>query len=84
MTDRTTDNVVILPVVTRLDCPPERVLNAALDASLAYVIIVGETEDGDLYFASSRGNGPNVLWDLERAKLALLHSGGAIPSDPPA
>lgn len=68
----TDSNVVILPVITRLDLPPERILNAALSADLTEVVILGTDKDGNEYFASSQGGGPDVLWHLERAKLKLL------------
>jgi hypothetical protein len=48
---------------------------------LAYVIIIGETDDGEFYFASSKASGPDVLWDLEKAKLVLLQEGGAFPDE---
>jgi hypothetical protein len=67
-------DVVVLPVVTCLDLPPERVLQAALEAGLTEVIIVGYAADGSEYFASSVGDGGDVLWHLERAKLRLLRT----------
>lgn len=65
-------NVVVLPVVTRLDIPPGRVLEAASAANLTEVVVVGIDEDGEEYFATSQASGPAVLWHLERAKLRLL------------
>jgi len=67
------DNVVVLPVVTRLDCPPERVLQAAIEAGLTEATIVGYDADGEFYFASSKASGPEVLWALEVAKKELLN-----------
>jgi len=64
--------VVVLDLVTRLDLPPERVLNGALGENLKRVVVVGEYDDGTEYFASSVADGPDVLWALERAKLKLL------------
>lgn len=52
--------------------PPERILNAALEAGLTEVVIVGIDRDGNEYFAASQPDGPNVLWHLERAKLKLI------------
>lgn len=66
------DKVTVLPVVTSLDIPTERVLNAALDAKLQNVFVVGVDEDGELYFASSMADGGTVLWWMEKAKAALL------------
>lgn len=65
-------NVVILPVISRLDLDPEILLDAAR-GELANVIIIGFTHDGDEYFASSQGDGAQVLWQLERAKHKLLN-----------
>ena len=75
------NNVVILPVVTRLDVPAERVLNAALAADLDGVVVIGKQKDGGYYFSSSVADGGDVLWLLEWAKLALMRAGGAWPED---
>ena len=64
--------VVILDVVTRLDVPAERILSAAGEADLAAVVVVGRTEGGEFYFASSLADGGDVLWLLELAKKKLL------------
>lgn len=64
--------VVELPVVTTLDLPVERVIDAARDAKLRRIVIIGETEDGAEYFKSSVADGGYVVWMLERAKLKLL------------
>lgn len=65
-------DVVILPVVTRLDIPPERILKGALEADLTEVVVVGYDKDGNEYFAASMASGGDALWHLERAKLKLL------------
>ena len=75
------NNVVILPVVTRLDVPAERVLNAAIAADLDGVVVIGKQKDGFYYFSSSIADGGDVLWQLEWAKLALMRAGGAWPED---
>ena len=75
------NNVVILPVVTRLDVPAERVLNAALAEDLEGVVVIGQQTDGGYYFNSSLADGGEVLWILEWAKLALMRAGGAWPED---
>ena len=67
-----TAEVVNLPVITRLDIDPQRVLAAATEAGMTEVVIVGLDADGNEYFASSQAGGPDVLWHLERAKLRLL------------
>jgi hypothetical protein len=66
------DKVTVLPVITSLDLPCERLLNAALESTLQRVIIVGTDADGEFYFASSMANGRDVLWWLEVAKRKLL------------
>jgi hypothetical protein len=73
--------VVELDVVTRLDIPPERVLNRALKADLDGVVVIGwkKGDDGDFYFVSSIADGPEVNWLLDMAKARLLKVGGATP-----
>ena len=66
------DNVVMLDVVTKLDVPPERILQEALKANPQSVVIIGYDSDGEEYFASSVADGGTVLWMLERAKNKLL------------
>lgn len=67
-------NVVDLPVITRLNLNPERVLQAALDAEpkLTEVVVIGWTEDGQEYMVSSISNGPEVVWLAERLKHRLV------------
>lgn len=67
-----TDNVIEWNGITRLDLPPERVIAKALEAGLVNVVILGHTEDGQEYFASSLADGGDVLWLLERCKKLLL------------
>jgi hypothetical protein len=69
------DNVTVLPVVTSLDVPCERLLTAALESTLQKVIIIGTDAEGEFYFASSTADGGDVLWWLEIAKRKLLGSG---------
>lgn len=66
------DNVVELPVITKLDIPAKRVLKKALEANLESAVIIGYDEDGEEYFCSSLADGGDVLWLLERAKAKLL------------
>lgn len=68
--------VVILPVVTRLDVPAERILGGALETGLEKALVVGWTAEGEFYFASSLADGGEVLWLLEMAKRRLLEAGG--------
>ena len=67
------ENVTVLPVITKLPIPVERVIDGARDATLQSVTVIGETPDGKFYFASSIPDGPNVLWALEQAKNRLLN-----------
>ena len=69
------DNVVILDMVTTINLPPDRVLNAALGNVDGGVVLVGYGADGDFYFASSISAGPEVVWLLELAKMKLLRIG---------
>jgi hypothetical protein len=66
------DNVVILPVITRLDVPAQRVLDEAAKAGLTEIVILGYDGDGEEYFASNMADGGDIIWHLERAKLKLL------------
>ena len=66
------DKVTILPVVTSLDLDVERVLQAAINAKPAYVMVIGENAHGQLYFSSSQSDGGTALWWMEKAKKALL------------
>lgn len=66
------DNVTVLDLITSHDLPVERVLDAAQAANLTNVTVVGYDANGDFYFASTIADGPNVLWDLEKAKHALM------------
>jgi hypothetical protein len=67
------DNVTVLPVVTSLPIPVERVLTAAMDIGLASVVVIGYTQDGEkFWFAASEPDGPSTLWALEQAKRKLL------------
>lgn len=67
-------DIVELKCVTSLEIPPDRILNRAIESGLKSVIIIGETEDGQEYFCSSIANGPDVVWQIERAKLRLLRT----------
>lgn len=67
------DKVVPLKTVTSLDLPAERVLQAAVEAGLSDVVILGYTKDDDReYFASSIADGGSVLWLMKRLERELL------------
>lgn len=61
-----------LNCITRLDIPPDRVLQAALDAGLTGVIVAGWDQDGQLYTASSYADGGDALWLVEKFKQRLI------------
>ena len=63
--------VIPLNCVTRLDLPPERVLDGA-KGKLQGIVILGYDHDGQEYFASTYADGGEVLWLLERCKIKLL------------
>lgn len=65
------DKVVNIGCITRLDLPPDRVLDAAI-GKLEGVVIIGYDKDGSEYFASSISDGADVVWLMERAKKKLL------------
>ena len=60
-------NVVEFHGITKLDLPPDRVLNRAKDADLQSVVTVGWDQEGDLYFASSAADAGEVIFLLQRA-----------------
>jgi hypothetical protein len=66
-------NVIPLNNVTRLDLPVDRVLDEA-KTKLTGVILLGYDENDDEYFASTFADGGDVLWLLERCKIALMNN----------
>jgi len=70
--------IVRLETLTSLDIDVGLVLDGAKNANLSAVIIIGEDEDGDFYFASNKSDGGDALWLLEKAKHKLLKIGGII------
>ena len=65
-------DVVDINCETTLDIPAEKILDAAKEAKLKHVIVIGEYEDGEEYFTCSVSDSALVVWMLERAKLELL------------
>lgn len=63
--------VVQLNGITRLDLPPDRILNDAI-GQLESVAIIGYDTQGNEYFATNLADGGTVLWLLERSKKSLL------------
>jgi len=68
------DNVIPLNNITKLDLPPDRVLEAA-KGKLDKFVMMGWDKEGELYFASTFSDGGEVLWLMEKAKQALLNVG---------
>jgi hypothetical protein len=66
------ETVVPFTGPTRLDIPPERVLQGALDGNLEGVVVIGLEQDGGLYFASSYGRIEVTNWLLDLAKADLV------------
>ncbi len=59
-------NVAQIDVVTSLDIDPVAVLAGAHNVGLAEVVVVGFTEDGKEYFASSISDAGQSMYHLQR------------------
>ena len=57
--------------ITKLDMPPDQILEAA-KGKLEGVVILAYDADGEEYFASSYADGGTVNWLLDRCKKKLL------------
>lgn len=68
----TDDNVVLFRGLTTLRLPADLVLDNT-PRTLKAVTIIGYDENDEFYFSSSEPGGPEVLWQLEQAKLRLLN-----------
>jgi hypothetical protein len=64
-------DVVELHVATKLDLPPDNVLQGAV-GKVADVVVVGWDNDGDLYIAASQAALGEILILLEKAKEEVL------------
>lgn len=64
-------NIIDLPVITKLDLNPDRILEAA-KGKLDIAIIIGVDKEGDFYFASTKADGGEVNWWLDTAKRKLF------------
>lgn len=64
-------NVIPLGNITYLDLPADRILECNM-GKLDSVILMGYDKTGEFYFSSSLADGGEVLWLIERYKLALL------------
>lgn len=58
--------------ITKLDMPPDAILDRAKEAGLEGVLVIGYTKDGKEYATSSYADGGTALWLLERTKKKLL------------
>jgi hypothetical protein len=65
------DNVVVLDMETRLDIPPNRVLEGALN-KLKTVVVIGYTEDDEVYLASSTGTKETIYYLAALAQKAAI------------
>jgi hypothetical protein len=64
--------IIPLGNITRLDLPPDRVLEAA-KGKLDGVLLIGfEKDTGEVYAASSYADGGAVMWLLESCKQQLF------------
>ena len=57
---------------TTLDIPPDKVLEGALASKLASVIVIGETESGEIYHASSSADLAELILAAEIFKAEML------------
>jgi len=64
-------NIIPIGGITKLDIPEDQILEAA-KGEMDGVVLMGWKKDGELYFASSFGDGGDVLWLMEKCKQALL------------
>lgn len=67
------NNVVQLPVVTTLDLNADTVLES-LVGKLEGFVLAGWDKEGNEFFTSTFADGGEVLWLIERLKLALLNN----------
>lgn len=64
-------NVVTLPVITRLNLNADRTLESLI-GKLEGFVLSGWDKDGNEFFSTTFADGGEVLWLLERCKMALL------------
>ena len=65
-------NVIKFTGETLLDLDPDDILEEA-EGKLEKVMILGYTEEGEEYFASSFADGMTAVWLLERFKHLLIN-----------
>ena len=64
-------NVVTLPVITRLNLNADRTLESLI-GKLDSFVLSGWDKEGNEFFSSTIADGGEVLWLLERCKMALM------------
>lgn len=64
-------NIVQLPVITTLDLDPDIVLEN-LQGKLSSFVLCGYDKDGEEFFSTTKSDGGECLWLMERFKLQLL------------
>ena len=69
------DNVALFTGISPNEYDANIMLEAAVRQDLENVIIIGWDKDGEMFFSSSMGDGPECLWLIEKAKMALLTAG---------
>lgn len=65
--------VILFTGITKLDLPPDRILENNIGKDIESIVIMGYDKDGEEFFASSIADGGTVLWLIERCKLRLLN-----------
>lgn len=74
MTDEpTSNNVVRFTGFTRNDLDPELILTNA-QGILKDVVVIGTTLEGTQYFATSKSDAKDIMWQLETAKFMLMEA----------
>ena len=73
--------IIDLPVITRLDLDPDRVLQKAV-GKLKSAIVIGYDKNDGFFFASTHADAGNVFWLLEKAKFELAKTAGLIRDEP--
>lgn len=68
-------NVIPIGCITKLDLPPDQILEQAV-GKLKGVVVLGYDTDGKEYFASSYADGGDMLWLLKRCEHALMNIAG--------
>jgi hypothetical protein len=57
---------------TTADLDPNKVLEAAIEANLQEAIVIGTTQDGELYLSLSISYVPDIIWLLMSAQKMLM------------